>query len=58
MPRQICHAHCPKGGGAAGLLALGAVIAMAAIARPALHAAEVVLEVAVIIAASVKGHLG
>jgi hypothetical protein len=56
MPHQVCHAHCPKGGG--GLLAVVLVVAaviIAASARAIEHAAEVVLEVAVITVASVLG---
>jgi len=56
MPHQICHAHCPKGGGGLGALAvLVAVIAIAAVARPVAHAAVDVLEVAAIVVGSVLG---
>jgi len=52
--------HCPGcggggGSGASALLVLLAVIIIAAIARPVVHAAEVVLEVVLITAASVTG---
>jgi hypothetical protein len=55
---QVCHAHCPKGGGGAGaVLAVLAVIVavVAASAHRIVHAAEDVLEVAVIAAAVVIG---
>jgi hypothetical protein len=55
MSRQICHEHCPKGGGSGALLVLLAVIVIAAIARPVVRAAEFMLEVALITAASFLG---
>lgn len=55
MPKQICHAHCPRGGGSGAVLVVLAVIVIAATARAVIHAAELVLEVAVIAAASVLG---
>jgi hypothetical protein len=53
---QVCHAHCPKGGGGAGavLVLLAVIVAVAAAgAHRIVHAAEDVLEVAVIALASV-----
>jgi len=52
--------HCPGcggggGSGASALLVLLAVIIIAAIARPVVHAAEVVLEVTLITVSSVAG---
>jgi hypothetical protein len=55
MPHQVCHAHCPKGGGSGAVLVLLAVVVLAAIARPVVHAASVVLQVVLITAASVAG---
>lgn len=56
MPHPCPH-HCPKGtgGGAAALLVLAAVAVIAATARAVIHAAELVLEVTAIAAASVTG---
>ena len=55
MPHQVCHAHCPKGGGGGVVLVLLAVIVavVAASAHRIVHAAEDVLEVAVIAVASI-----
>lgn len=49
MP-QVCHKHCPPGGGGGGtaVLAVIAVLAVAAVARPVVHAAEVLLQVVLI----------
>lgn len=57
MPHQhqVCHAHCPKGGGGGALLVVLAVVVVAAIARPVVHAATQLLEVALIFAASMAG---
>jgi hypothetical protein len=54
MPHPCPH-HCPKdgGGGLAAVLVVLAVIVIAAAAHPVVHAAEDVLEVAVIAVASV-----
>jgi hypothetical protein len=53
MPHQICHAHCPKGGGGLGIIAaVVAAAVIAAAARPVVHAAAVALEVAAIVVAS------
>ena len=55
MPHQVCHAHCPKGGGHGFVLLVAAVLIIAAIARPVVHAAEDVLQVVLITVASVIG---
>jgi hypothetical protein len=59
MPyHQVCHAHCPKGGGGAGaaLAVLAVIVAVAAASAHRIeHAAEDVLEVAVIALASAIG---
>ena len=47
-----CPHHCPKGGGGAAALLVLAVIVIAATGRAVVHAAEVVLEVVLITAAS------
>lgn len=56
MPHPCPH-HCPKsgGGGLAAVLAVVAVVIVAAAARPAVHAAEDVLEVVIVAVASVAG---
>lgn len=56
MP-QVCHKHCPpgRGGTAAAVLAVLAVIIAATLARPVVHAAEAALEVAAITAGAVLG---
>lgn len=62
MSRIICHENCPSGGHGprVGLVIaiavlVGVVAAVRAAARPLEHAADVVLEAAVIAAASVAG---
>jgi hypothetical protein len=59
MPyHQVCHAHCPKGGGGAGaaLALLVIIVAVAASSAHRIeHAAEDVLQVAVITVASALG---
>jgi hypothetical protein len=56
MPHQVCHAHCPRGGGRGALVLLAIIaVVVASSAHRIEHAAEDVLEVAVIAVASVLG---
>ncbi len=54
MPHPCPH-HCPPGRSGPAVLAVLAVIAAAALARPVVHAAELALEVAAITAGAVLG---
>lgn len=54
MPHPCPH-HCPPERGGVAVLAVLAVIAAAVLARPVVHAAETVLEVAAITAGAVLG---